>query len=99
MENDNTAGKVLLRGKHCRGPGCDDYNESIPFCGCPCYACGPNDLKPTPEQRVKNRTLARAIIRKYNLGARIMSDDALNADPASEWLEGIILAIKRGIYD
>jgi len=33
-----------LWGKHCRGPGCDDYNQSIPSCGCTCYACKPPTL-------------------------------------------------------
>jgi hypothetical protein len=35
------AGKRMLWGKHCRGPGCDDFNEQHPTCGCPCAACKP----------------------------------------------------------
>jgi hypothetical protein len=31
--------KPLLYGKHCRGPGCDDFNEQCPSCACACDAC------------------------------------------------------------
>lgn len=34
-------GKPLLWGKHCRGPGCDDFNEQHPTCNCECAACKP----------------------------------------------------------
>jgi Domain of unknown function (DUF3850) len=45
--------KPLLWGKHCRGLGCDDFNEQHPACICPCSACskkaapmpGADDLK------------------------------------------------------
>jgi hypothetical protein len=33
--------KPLLWGKHCRGPGCDDFNEQRPTCVCQCAACKP----------------------------------------------------------
>lgn len=36
---DRFAGKTLLYGKHCRGPGCDDFNEQHPSCACTCSAC------------------------------------------------------------
>ena len=39
QEHDFTRGKPLLWGKHCRGAGCDDYNEQRPSCACECYAC------------------------------------------------------------
>lgn len=32
-------GKPLLFGKHCRGSGCDDFNEQQPRCWCKCDAC------------------------------------------------------------
>lgn len=38
-QDDPYASKPLLWGKHCRGAGCDDFNEANPSCGCPCSAC------------------------------------------------------------
>lgn len=35
------ADKPLLWGKHCRGLGCDDFNEQRPSCICKCAACKP----------------------------------------------------------
>ncbi len=41
--------KPLLYGKHCRGPGCDDFNEQKPQCWCTCDAClKPKDPAPVP---------------------------------------------------
>lgn len=40
-ESDPYATKPLLWGKHCRGPGCDNYNEQRPSCLCKCSACKP----------------------------------------------------------
>ncbi len=33
--------KPKLWGKHCRGLGCDDFNERESHCGCKCSACSP----------------------------------------------------------
>lgn len=39
---DPFASKPLLWGKHCRGLGCDDFNEATPSCSCECSACKRN---------------------------------------------------------
>jgi hypothetical protein len=49
---------------------------------------------PTPEERVKNRTLARAIARKGLVVAKEMTDEQLNEDPFCIWLEALIHDIR-----
>lgn len=50
---DQYASKPLLWGKHCRGLGCDDFNESVPSCICGCSACT------KPRQSTNNHALER----------------------------------------
>lgn len=39
--SDPYRSKPLLWGKHCRGDGCDDFNEQRSSCICQCSACKP----------------------------------------------------------
>ena len=52
---------------------------------------------PTPEERVKNRTLARAIVRTVQpVNTKDTTDEQLNDDPLCMWLEGIVHDIRIG---
>jgi tellurite resistance protein len=50
MSTDRFAGKTLLYGKHCRGPGCDDFNEQQPSCACTCSACREQRVDKVPSK-------------------------------------------------
>lgn len=95
-------GKPLLWGKHCRGAGCDDFNEQCPSCVCSCAACKPpsptNERNPeanpwlTEEVFIALRTIENCATSYLDLII-----DQIGGEPSGGVIEGTLADLRKSV--